>query len=290
MSTVDVRTELLRCAQALRPVRARFVSVVHLARELGTAVVIQLHATTNPSSAQLDLQARPPKILLYRRGDINGEREIEPWDENLLSARERFSIAHELGHWILFSRFRILPQSDKRTYWDHERAINAFANHLLVPDWLVEFWLEGVRDGKPVPPDALRHWAIFDSHTSEDVIANALTRRRTTIGFLKLMATRSRDGREVLSVLCSTAGEALQLPREKSHIDAPQLCKLLKVEKGESSLTHFRLARCEPQNLRVAWRHANAINGKQVIWLSLAIQDASQPPEEIPQQLEIELG
>jgi Zn-dependent peptidase ImmA (M78 family) len=140
------------------------VSVVSIAHELGTVISLRFHTSPGPHFAQIDLGDTPPKIIVYRSGQRNGEREIREGDENLLSPRERFSIAHELGHWVAFSRFRIGPQSERRVYWEHERVMNAFAGCLLAPDWLVMRWLDQVPEGRPVPPFAVRYWASSQCH------------------------------------------------------------------------------------------------------------------------------
>ncbi len=65
-----------------------------------------------------------PKIRLYRR-DFNAP----------LSCRERFSLAHELCHFLIWKKSGELPVPSN--YWKHERVCNAFASKLLVPEWVV---------------------------------------------------------------------------------------------------------------------------------------------------------
>jgi hypothetical protein len=275
MAPTDIQNELSCLARELRPVGKPFISLVQLAHELGTIVSLRLYTTPGSPTAQIDLRNRPPKIILYRHSKVNGEREIQREDEGSLTPRERFSIAHELGHWVVFSRFRIGPQSDNRTYWLQEQAINAFAGCLLVPDWLVANWLEGSPPNRPVSPFALRYWAISQCRSSEEVVAKALARHRNSIGFLKLLpTTRRKDGTNVLQVLCSAAGDALRLPNERSHIDSPELFALLRANRvGSATLPQLRLGRCEPQDLRIAWRRGKRLGSADIIWLSLAIED-----------------
>src|SRR5438874_11567356 len=149
--TVDhLECDLLNWAGLLRPKGKILASIVEIAGSLGTVVSLRVHTMPQSSSAQLDFRHRPPKITLYRRGMVNGEREVTASDENLLTVRERFSVAHELGHLIALTHLRVEPRSDKRGYWEQERAINSFAGCLLAPDWLVREWLDSASCGEPI--------------------------------------------------------------------------------------------------------------------------------------------
>jgi hypothetical protein len=234
-------------------------------------VSLQLQDVSVSQTAQIDLRTQPAKIILYRFGKLKGEREIARDEEGLLSPRERFSIAHELGHWLIFNHFQIGPQSDERLYWKQEEAVNFFAGHLLVPDWLAEGWLKESPEGMPVSPFALKYWAE-QCQVSEEVIAKALARRKSSIGFLRLLPTRrKRDGTPVLQVLSSATGGGVQLPNERSHIDNSKLRRLLEEGKvgATSWLSQIQLGRCPPQNLGVAWRRGNKYRSEETFWLSV---------------------
>jgi hypothetical protein len=143
----------------------------------------------------------------------------------------------------------------------------------------------------PVSPFALRYWAISQCRSSEEVIAKALARHRASIGFLKLLpTTRRKDGAKVLQVLCCAAGDALRLPNERSHIDSPELSALLTANLvAQASLPQLRLGRCEPQDLRIAWRRGKRLKPADIIWLTLAIKDEHAALTEASQiQLRIE--
>jgi hypothetical protein len=266
-------SELVRLAHSLRPANRPLASMLEVACELGVAVCLRLHTGTDPSFAQIDLGSRPPKVTIYRAANISGEREITRWDENLLTSRERFSLAHELGHWVAYSRLRIGPQTDRKLYWDHERAINAFAGCLLAPDWLAAKWLAEIPEGTPIPPFAVRYWATSQCRSSEEVVAKALARHRASIGFLKLLRTTKRgDGSQVLQVLCSVSGKALPLPRERSHIDSPELFGLLRSKQaGSAWVPRLRLGTCELRSLRLSWRRGSPIKFQESFWLSAAL-------------------
>jgi hypothetical protein len=243
---------------------------LELANDLGTAVSLRLQNARTNNTAQIDLWTNPAKIVVHRFSKVEGERELKKHDEGLLNSRERFSVAHELGHWILFNRFQIGPESERRLYWEQEEVINAFAGQLLVPDWLAKSWLDSTPENLPIPPFALRSWAE-QCRVSEEVAAKALVRQRNLIGFLRLVPTqRKRDKTRVLQVLSCAKGESLELPSERSHIENARLFEMLtNGTVGSGWLQQVSLARCAPQDLGVAWRYANKWHSEDTIWLSL---------------------
>lgn len=277
----DFRQELLRIAERMRPVGPRSVSVLEIAHSLGITVSFRFHSSRSSNTAQIDFRNRPPKILVFRFGKSEGEQEVGWGEESLLTPRERFSVAHELGHWLLFNQFNVEPQLDERLYWAQEDTVNTFAAHLLVPNWLARNWLEGTEDGSPISPFALRSWAT-QSRVSEEVAGKALARYRSTIGFLKLLPMqRKRDGARVLQVLSSAAGEGLRLPTERSHIDCPRLWTSLQADRvGLGWFSELRLGRCPPQNLYIAWRRATRLGVEEVLWLSLVQREAKPDDSE----------
>jgi hypothetical protein len=266
----DLKSELSSVATSLRPLGKPFVSVLELANDLGTAVSLRLQNARSNNTAQIDLWTNPAKIVVHRFSKLEGERELKGQDEGLLNSRERFSVAHELGHWVLFNRFQIGPESEKRPYWEQEEVINAFAGQLLVPDWLAKNWLESTPKHLPIPPFALRSWAE-DCRVSEEVAAKALVRQRSFIGFLRLVMTRrKRDQTRVLQVLSCARGDALELPSQRSHIENAKLFEMLTNSTvGSGWIEQVSLARCAPQDLGIAWRYANKWRSENTIWLSL---------------------
>jgi len=54
-----------------------------------------------------------------------------------LSLRDRFSVAHELGHYLVWRAHGRLPGSGKE-YWEHEVICDRFAGRLLVPKSAVQ--------------------------------------------------------------------------------------------------------------------------------------------------------
>ena len=72
-------------------------------------------------------------LLMQVAGD-----DLEPWpivllDPNWPGDRQRFTLAHELGHLLVHDRFRSADQSDDDKPLTEERACNAFAGALLLP-------------------------------------------------------------------------------------------------------------------------------------------------------------
>jgi hypothetical protein len=274
----DLKSELSSVATSLRPLGKPFVSILELANNLGTAVSLRLQNARSSNTAQIDLWRNPAKIVVHRFSRVEGERELRRHDEGLLNARERFSVAHELGHWVLFNRFRVQPETEKRLYWEQEEVINAFAGQLLVPDWLARNWLDSTQANAPVPPFALRSWAE-QCCVSEEVVTKALVRQKNLIGFLRLVPThRKRDKTPVLQVLSCAKGDALELPAERSHIANSRLFGMLTNNAvGSGWLRQVTLARCAPQDLGIAWRSASRRNTENTIWLSLILGRNTEP-------------
>jgi hypothetical protein len=285
-----IERELMAWAQKLRPIGKPYVSVLNVASELGTVVALRVHANVAPSSAQIDLRHRPPKIILYRAGKVDGEREIQPSEENLLTPRERFSVAHELGHWIVTNHLGCNPQLDRKSYWEHELAINTFAGCLLVPDWLVENWLKSTPEGTPVEPFALRYWADSECRISEEVVAKQLAKHRESIGFLKVSPGKKvKDGAPFLLTLFSASGNAVRLPHARSHIESPDLYTLLEAERvGTAWLPDLKIGRCDAQALRIAWRRGRPLKTLETIWISVALKNA-ESPKSLSSQLELNM-
>lgn len=70
--------------------------------------------------------------------------------EPCLGVQERFSIAHELAHWVLWCRLGILPSSTS-DYWQQEKLCNEFAARILVSPNSLEKFVEGSLENKVNP-------------------------------------------------------------------------------------------------------------------------------------------
>jgi len=143
---------LLNFAGHLRPpTRSPFIPLVRLAQSHGVEVELRFYSAEKRREAQTELNPLQPRILLYRRSDGDGVMTLAPDNEHLLTHRERFSIAHELGHFFAFRKYGALPVTKKESpqeYRKQEACMDHFAQSLLVPDWLAQFWLMSVSGTK----------------------------------------------------------------------------------------------------------------------------------------------
>src|SRR5216684_2878242 len=101
--------ELEQFASSLRPPGRNFVSVLKIAHQLGTRVCLRFEKECVSLSARVELSAKPPTIYLTRHSPVRGERYLDNHEDHLLSPRERFSVAHELGHLVAYDKFHLLP-------------------------------------------------------------------------------------------------------------------------------------------------------------------------------------
>jgi len=132
MDTSLIRETLRKVLRQLNPSGDWPVNLHRILSRLGIRLRIEEKDKTrtplySPSYLQLD---DPPTIIIYRQ-----------IQESVLSARERFSIAHEIAHWVIWRRFGSLPSSGTE-YWWHETVCNEFAAGLLVPMAGLKHFLE----------------------------------------------------------------------------------------------------------------------------------------------------
>jgi hypothetical protein len=95
---------------------------------------VNVHAILSRLGIQLSFTDAPDKRVSYL--EVEGTPRITICRKTaalFLSPRERFSIAHELAHWVIWRRFGSLPSSESE-YWFHETLCNEFAAGLLVPE------------------------------------------------------------------------------------------------------------------------------------------------------------
>lgn len=260
--------------------RSQVLPIISLAHTLNIDVCIQGLPQGEKLDAHIDLDGERPTIALYRTANIAAARRLDPEKESELTPRERFSIAHEIGHWLAFDRcgLRPHPTTDHDAYWADEKLCDTFANMLLVPDWQVDGWLAPISAGVGIVPAQLRRWAA-SARVSRPVVANAIVRRRNDIGFIQ-MTSRVGEGRasSIFVVEFSTAGRDVSVPARKTHMRDPEL-NLLVSDKpdGATLMQRCRLGRCPEQALKLAWESRSRPSSARspglpatTTWLSLA--------------------
>lgn len=281
----NLSAELQRIALQLRPLEPKgSFSVLKTAENLGAHVELRFYSLGKRRDAQLETLNSPPRIILFRRSEADGSRSLSSSDENLLTTRERFSIAHELGHLLATEQLHVKPPQEKSEYWEQEASMNAFASELLVPGWLVEGWLRSIPKEKPIPPLALRQWARHECNVSEEVVAHAICRVGSGIGFMK-GALRANTDRplSILKVLFSVNTPALALPAINSHITYKDLLEELNRRPlGAQTFRSCALGKVAPQDLTISWRRVSSLKkssgqqgyagsiSEEIFWLSFS--------------------
>ena len=139
---VNITREKLReVARQLRPRRSMAkLNVVEFSQAQGISTVLRTGDRYSSRQGTL-VYGPPPKITIYRHAREAMSRVLEASDNQFLTNAERFSIAHEVGHWILWDRFGVEPSvnrsAHKENYWWQEKLVNAFAGSVLVPEWFI---------------------------------------------------------------------------------------------------------------------------------------------------------
>ena len=123
----DIRAVLQSSLAELNPEAQWPVDLPSLLRRLG--IELRVSNDKAPLGRAYLIPDEPPAIVLSMR----------PQRKALHNGTDRFSIAHELAHWIVWRRLGFAPTRGSE-YWDNEIWCNEFAAALLVPKRrLVEF-------------------------------------------------------------------------------------------------------------------------------------------------------
>ena len=246
-------------ASELRPVGGHQPArLVQIANDLGIHVKLVLRPLERNDSyhARCELLERPLQILVYRSSPTAAIAPVSPANEHLLSSRERFSIAHELGHCIAYQSCGLKPvpeRDNRREYWYQERAMNEFASALLVPPWLSSQWKSQLSNFDASCLFRIRDWANA-CKASPEVVVTALTRDMQGIGFLKVgVGVRLRAARRVLVVFHSSSSSNLAFPNLYSHIDDAEFVNTVTGKGGVIWLPRCRLGSIELKEVQIAW-------------------------------------
>lgn len=119
----DARSALLDFVARLNPDGNVPVQLRGILRRAGIELVKHILPKARVPGALRRISPDVYRIDLYRHTELSMP----------LSVRERFTIAHEIGHWVLDSQLKWSPQSEREFHLT-EDACNRFAAALLVPD------------------------------------------------------------------------------------------------------------------------------------------------------------
>jgi hypothetical protein len=122
---------------------------------------------------------------------------IRPYKSSKLSPRDRFTLAHELGHILLYEQFGWNPSKDMRKkYYDCEDDCDNFSQSLLVPDRAVV----DLKLGNAI----LAHQCLLSLSVKYDVSFEVIARRiikfHSNIGFLRGGNHINAAGKEVIKL------------------------------------------------------------------------------------------
>lgn len=121
-------------ADALAWARAR-------ANRSRTATVDLIRIATELDATVVKRRSRSPNVPhgSLTRTNSGNWRIVVPVSETFagqLSRRDRFTVAHEIAHILLYERGVPRP-ANKRDYWNLETVCNRIGGALLVPNWIV---------------------------------------------------------------------------------------------------------------------------------------------------------
>jgi len=122
-------------------------------------------------------------------------------DKRHLSPRERFTVAHELGH-VLLDRHLAYTPSSRREYWTIESWCNAFAAALLVPRRAIQDLIK-----EPAAESALRQASELASscRVSMVVAARRVSDVHRRLSFFGARVVSDAKGQTVARVEWSTS-------------------------------------------------------------------------------------
>jgi uncharacterized protein involved in tolerance to divalent cations len=219
---IDIKTIQSKLVNSLEEIDQTGNWPVNLHRIISRlGLALRIEEGHKKSRAYLCLDAAPEiRILRHKAATV-------------LSTRERFSIAHELAHWVVWKCFQSLPSSEEE-YWWHEDVCNEFAARLLVPRQSLTRFLEQKRKQSIHPiyyPELVAKsadvsWTVAAKSISTIFPETAFVRLRNFEADKTPIDERSSD--VVLTVDCSTVqnsagrvvgrGARLKEEQELSHI------------------------------------------------------------------------
>ena len=197
-SNEAIRETLRRACVELNPTGDWPIDLKQIMFRLGLELNRE-NSHAKKGKAYLRIGNTPSIVLICRDG--NGP----------LCPSERFSIAHELAHWVIWCRHGIVP-SGRRDYWLQERLCNDFAAQLLVSrptlvtflDDLQEENMDAVYFPQRVANAAGVSWSVAARSISEVFPASHAYLRLVK----EISQTTGSQNEKVLRVKCSSLSTA----------------------------------------------------------------------------------
>lgn len=176
--------------------RNRVRALAHnvLQRHRLSSAPVDLHALTQQEGILLtkaDLGQDVAGLLTWTRSGqpmvcLNSQHD-DPRDPQRLSKRQRFTLAHELGHYFLGHRGAVFYDEQTTVIFrregvsnPQEAAANAFAAELLMPEPLLRAEVEDLLDSRGWLDDD----AVGDLARDYDVSVQAMTIRLSRLGYI----------------------------------------------------------------------------------------------------------
>lgn len=283
----ELNGQLDAVVREIRPAKlGKNFSVIAIANRLGVEVTLRSGTTYKNKRRACLIYAEIPEILIYRPAKTRTSLRLSHRDEHTLTTAERFSVAHELGHWIAHARFGVeplIPGSHRNSeYWRHERTFNNFAGCLLVPDWQVDTWLEERPIGSLITVLDLNRWSR-SINVSRINAATRICQYRGGIGFLELLINFDRRTRQAALVVTESAsGHDARFPNRHKIIRNDRLLERLKKKSATDLLRGLSFDGKTTGNYYVNWQKDSFRYTKQdphdpwlnqYIWTSWAMEN-----------------
>lgn len=252
INLVELANGLSKISESLRSSHlTSYYSLLQLANSKEISVKLELAPKVN-ALGEFDIVSNT--ITIKRFSQIRSTKTLHEEDESLLTPTERFSVAHELGHYFAYKTFNIEPIYDATgEYWRQEKIMDKFAENLLVPNHLANKWARDITKTGNIF-NKIGAWSE-ECRISISVIFYSLCRVKADYGFLQvILGERKKDNQEVLKVINSIFGKKIMLPKKRSHIDNKELLEQIKKSKNnEEVFKDFEIGKCKKNDYLIKW-------------------------------------
>jgi len=132
-SLKELRLRLHEWATELTSGRGVFpVRVGKICHDLRIAIIRNAHVAERRAYLAVD-PSKDQSVTII----LPGKNNVAGVGAGAISHFERFCVAHELAHYLIFVDFKSRPQTHSE-YWQHEDICDDFARRLLIPDVAVD--------------------------------------------------------------------------------------------------------------------------------------------------------